>query len=57
MLIDEVADYLKVHPTTVYRLLKKKQLPAFRIGADFRLRRADIDEWIRKKEQDSLDRP
>jgi excisionase family DNA binding protein len=57
MRIDEVAAYLKVHPTTVYRLLKRKQLPAFRVGTDFRFRRADVDEWIREKERARLEKP
>jgi excisionase family DNA binding protein len=57
MLINEVAAYLKVHPTTVYRLLRSKQLPAFRVGTDFRFRRADIDDWIRKKEHASFEKP
>ena len=46
---DEVAAYLKVHPTTVYRLLKRKGLPGFKVGSEFRLRRVVIDEWIMKK--------
>jgi excisionase family DNA binding protein len=45
----EVAAYLKVHPTTVYRLLKRKGLPGFKVGSEFRLRRVVIDEWIMKK--------
>jgi excisionase family DNA binding protein len=44
-----VAAYLKVHPTTVYRLLKRKGLPGFKVGSEFRLRRVVIDEWIMKK--------
>jgi excisionase family DNA binding protein len=46
---DEVAAYLKVHPTTVYRLLKRKGLPGFKVGSEFRLRRVVIDEWIMKR--------
>jgi len=57
MLIEEVAAYLKVHSSTIYRLIKSKQLPVFRIGADFRFRRSDIDVWIRKKEQALLEKP
>ena len=32
--VRELADYLRVHPTTVYRLLRSSQLPAFRVGSD-----------------------
>jgi excisionase family DNA binding protein len=40
-----LAEYLKVHPSTIYRLLKKKQLPAFKIGRDWRFNRESIDRW------------
>jgi excisionase family DNA binding protein len=30
--LEEVAEYLRAHPTTIYRLLKKQQIPVFRVG-------------------------
>ena len=43
--LTEVAEYLRVHPSTIYRLLKHKQLPAFKVGSDWRFNRASIDSW------------
>jgi excisionase family DNA binding protein len=57
MTLEEVATYLKVHSSTVYRLVKRKQLPAIRIGSKFRFRTADIDEWITKEEQAFVEKP
>jgi excisionase family DNA binding protein len=54
MTADEVAEYLRVNRTMIYRLLKRKELPGFKIGTDFRLRRADIDHWINGREKASL---
>ena len=51
MTVEEVAAYLKVHPTTVYKLVKRKELPCFRVGSELRLRKADVDEWIREREK------
>jgi excisionase family DNA binding protein len=31
--VDELAEYLKVHRTTIYRLVKARKLPALRISA------------------------
>ena len=45
MTLEEVADYLRVHPSTIYRLLKKKQLPAFKVGSDWRFNLESIDRW------------
>lgn len=32
----ELAEILRIHPTTVYRLARQGQLPAFKIGSDWR---------------------
>jgi excisionase family DNA binding protein len=45
MTLEEVAEYLRVHPSTIYRLLKKKQLPAFKVGSDWRFNLESIDNW------------
>jgi excisionase family DNA binding protein len=41
----EVAEVLRVHPSTVYRLLKERRIPAFRIGSDWRFNLEQIDRW------------
>jgi excisionase family DNA binding protein len=43
--VQNVAEYLRLHPSTIYRLLKTKQLPAFKIGGDWRFNRESIDRW------------
>jgi excisionase family DNA binding protein len=43
--VETVAEYLRLHPSTVYRLLKGKQLPAFKLGREWRLNRESIDRW------------
>ncbi len=47
--IKELAVYLHVHPTTIYRLLREDKLPAFRVGANWRFRREEIDKWMLAK--------
>jgi len=43
--LENVAEYLRVHPSTIYRMLKRKQLPAFKIGRDWRFSLESIDRW------------
>jgi len=43
--VSEISDYLRVHRSTVYRLLKKGQLPGFKIGGDWRFTIEAIDQW------------
>jgi excisionase family DNA binding protein len=43
-----MAQYLRCHPSTVYRLLKNKKIPAFRIGSDWRFQKSVIENWLKK---------
>ena len=47
----EVASYLRVSLSTIYRLLKSGDLPAFKIGSDWRFNRVHIEEWLRSRAQ------
>jgi excisionase family DNA binding protein len=52
--VRELSEYLRVHPTTVYRLLRAKQLPGFRVGSEWRFSIDMIDRWRSEEEQDSV---
>ncbi len=43
---EETAEYLKVHPQTVYRQLRAGKLPGRKIGDQWRVRRADLDAFL-----------
>lgn len=45
----ELAAYLRVNRSTVYRLLKKGELPGFRIGSEWRFRIEDVNRWFRER--------
>lgn len=45
----ELANYLRCHTSTLYRLIKSGEIPYFRIGSDFRFRTSIINEWIEKR--------
>ncbi len=49
MTIKEVSIYLKLNEKTAYRLTLEGKLPAFKVGASWRFRKADIDSWIYKQ--------
>jgi excisionase family DNA binding protein len=50
MTVNDLARYLKVHPSTVYRLLRTGQLPAFKVGSDWRFNIEEIDRWRVERE-------
>ena len=45
MTVSSVADYLQLHVTTIYWLLKSGQIPALKLGYDWRFSKAEIDRW------------
>jgi excisionase family DNA binding protein len=50
MTVNELADFLRVHRSTVYRLLKTNSLPAFRVGSDWRFNTETVNEWMQRKQ-------
>ena len=47
--LPEVAVLLKVAEKTVYTMAQKAQLPAFKVGGQWRFKRDDIDRWIEQQ--------
>jgi excisionase family DNA binding protein len=45
MTLQETAGYLRVTRSTIHRLLKRNQIPAFRIGRHWRFNAEEIDNW------------
>ena len=48
--VAEVCELLRIHKSTVYRLIQTGKFPHFRIGTDYRFSREAIDKWRRAQE-------
>lgn len=46
MMSKEAAKYLGFHLVTIYRLLKKQEIPATKIGGQWRFKKDILDEWL-----------
>ena len=44
--VEEVAKRFGINVTTVYRLVQKGKLPAFKVGNQWRVGEARLKEWI-----------
>jgi len=44
--VAEVAELLRVSNMTVYRLIKAGDLPALRVGKNYRIREADLSTFL-----------
>lgn len=46
MTIEEVAECLRVHPSTVYRLVRQRVIPAVKIGKQWRVDSQTLEDWL-----------
>jgi len=46
MTIEEVARYLRIPVSTVYRLAQKGRIPANKVGRQWRFSRRALERWI-----------
>jgi PTS system nitrogen regulatory IIA component len=44
--IDEVAEYLRLTPQTIYKWAQERRIPAVKLGKEWRFRRSVIDKWF-----------
>lgn len=42
----EASEYLGVHIVTIYRLLKGKKIPAFKVGSQWRFKQDELDQFF-----------
>jgi excisionase family DNA binding protein len=51
MTVEEAATYLRTASVTVYKLMRSGALPGVKVGHSWRIRRADLDMYIRGNAQ------
>ena len=47
--VKQLAEYLQLDEHTIYRLARKGEIPALKIGAEWRFKKDLIDKWIEKE--------
>lgn len=51
---DELAKFLSISKTTVYRLIEKRQIPFTKVGGGIRFRMEDITTYLDQNRVESL---
>jgi excisionase family DNA binding protein len=46
MTLEEVADYLRLKPQTIYTWAQEKKIPAAKLGKEWRFKKSMIDKWF-----------
>ena len=50
---EEVAEYLRLPLSTVYKLVQDKRLPGFKVGKHWRFRESTIKDWVKNNENNT----
>jgi excisionase family DNA binding protein len=46
--IEELAEYLKIPRSTLYKICQEGKIPAQKVGRHWRFHKEAIDDWIRE---------
>lgn len=44
--VQEVAEELAYTKTTVYRMIQRGDLPAYKVGSEYRIQREDLERFV-----------
>ena len=47
--VEELADTLKVNARTIHRFVQRRELPAIRVGRQWRFRREWVEAWLKER--------
>lgn len=48
MSLDELAEYLKISKSTLYKLVQQGKFPGQKIGKQWRFHKNAVDDWLRE---------
>ncbi len=49
--VQELAQYLRMKPITIYKHASRGELPGFKVGATWRFKKSSVDKWIEEQEK------
>lgn len=52
--VKEAAEYLGVSADSIYKMVREKEIPHFRIRRTILLSKKAIDEWVEEQEANSI---
>lgn len=52
--VKEAAEYLGVSVDSIYRMVREKEIPHFRVRRTILLSKKAVDEWVEQQEKESI---
>lgn len=47
--VEEACKYLKIAKVTLYKYIRKGQIPAFKMGRVWRFHKESLDNWVKSR--------
>ena len=47
--LEEVAQYLRLKPQTIYKWAQERRIPAVKLGKEWRFRKSILDRWLNEQ--------
>lgn len=47
--VKEASGYLKISEKTLYRFIREQNIPAFKLGREWRFKKSLLDKWMEKR--------
>ena len=44
--VQQTAFYLQINRFTLYRLIKERKIPAYKIGGQWRIKKSEMESWL-----------
>lgn len=54
MTIQQVARYLKISRETIYKMAQRGEIPASKLGSQWRFNQLNIDEWMKSNSNQTV---
>lgn len=48
----QVAEFLQVEPQTIWRMIRRGELPAMKVGRVYRISKSDFNTWCEERKKD-----
>jgi len=46
--LDQIAEYLQMSTSSIYKMAQSGNIPAYKVGRQWRFKRDEIDRWVQQ---------
>jgi excisionase family DNA binding protein len=55
--LEQIADYLQMSTSSIYKKVQANKIPAYKVGRQWRFKKEEIDAWVERGKPREAKRP